>query len=869
MANKIASKNITLNIQTGTESTLYAQWIYSKAHTKHFLVQWDYATGQGIWFDGSNSTIEKQANTKQSALYNIPSNAIKVRFRIKPISTTHKVNGNDTEYWTASWSDWIIYKVPNKEDHTPATPTSAPSITLIGYKLTAEYATSDENSVYCQFQLVEDENIIVGSQIVSKSLTGVFSCTFSVSAGHTYKVRCRGAYGIPNSSEDVDNWIVASMETYGSKSIVPSISEKTGNNNFERIGLTYGEWSAYSSSSSTIPVVPIRVICSALTETSVKIMWNQSVGADGYIVEYTTDEEFFDHNPTAVDSKDFNSKVGWGIIDGLESGTIYYFRVKAKNSVGESGWSSIVSVILGAIPNSPTTWSSSTTAVLGEDVVLYWVHNSTDGSEEKEAKLRIIRNGNQPIEEIILPKESTGISQYIFKTDNIKSDSEVSWSVKTRGILPEFSEDSIIRTFNIYTPPMVYITLYKSNKWWWDPFNFNEDSIYTARGDFDDPYDLDDVITQYPIYICATTEPSTQKPIAAHLSIYTTEAYQETDATGEEVWVNAGDEIFSMEPNLNTMWETDTGYQIPIVLLPSNIYLENGILYRGVFTVNMDNGLTAETEFTFTVQLEDDEYDLEAEIGYDAYTVSTYIKPRCVMGEPEFELGTPPKLPSEDEDEEEESKGSEDYELVSGIQLSLYRRDYDGKFIEIISNIDNMLQTMVTDPHPTLGYARYRIVATNLSTGKIFFTDLPSYPIPERAIILQWDQKWHDFNVDEPDELSEPVFTGSFLKLPYNISVSDSASPNVELVEYIGREHPVSYYGTQVGQTSSWSLEFPREDVETLYALRRLSRFMGDVYVREPNGSGYWANITISWNIANKAVSIPVTINVKRVEGGV
>ena len=57
------------------------------------------------------------------------------------------------------------------------------------------------------------------------------------------------------------------------------------------------------------------------------------------------------------------------------------------------------------------------------------------------------------------------------------------------------------------------------------------------------------------------------------------------------------------------------------------------------------------------------------------------------------------------------------------------------------------------------------------------------------------------------------------LKLPYNIDVSDSNSIDVSLVEYIGRKHPVSYYGSQLGVTSTWNVEIPKYDKETLYAI--------------------------------------------------
>ena len=107
------------------------------------------------------------------------------------------------------------------------------------------------------------------------------------------------------------------------------------------------------------------------------------------------------------------------------------------------------------------------------------------------------------------------------------------------------------------------------------------------------------------------------------------------------------------------------------------------------------------------------------------------------------------------------------------------------------------------------------------------------------------------------------------LKIPYNIDISDSTDVDVELIEYIGRSHPVSYYGTQVGSSSTWNMEIPKKDKDTLYALRRLSLWMGDVYVREPSGSGYWASIKVSFNQKHGAVTIPITFNVTRVEGGI
>ena len=79
----------------------------------------------------------------------------------------------------------------------------------------------------------------------------------------------------------------------------------------------------------------------------------------------------------------------------------------------------------------------------------------------------------------------------------------------------------------------------------------------------------------------------------------------------------------------------------------------------------------------------------------------------------------------------------------------------------------------------------------------------------------------------------------------------------------------MSYYGTQRGHSSSWSVEIPKYDTETLNAIRRLSEYAGDVYVREPSGTGYWASIKPSFSINHNQLTIPVSFSITRVEGGV
>jgi hypothetical protein len=205
---------------------------------------------------------------------------------------------------------------------------------------------------------------------------------------------------------------------------------------------------------------------------------------------------------------------------------------------------------------------------------------------------------------------------------------------------------------------------------------------------------------------------------------------------------------------------------------------------------------------------------------------------------------------------------------ITDALLSVYRREFDGSFTEIAKDLDGELNVTVTDPHPSLDFARYRIIATSKSTGGVRYYDMPAMPVAGKAAILQWDEEWTNFDTTEGEFQTKPRWEGSLLKLPYNIDVTDNSKPDVELVNYIGRSNPVSYYGTQTGKSATWSVAIPKSDKDTLYALRRLANWMGDVYVREPSGSGYWANVTVSYSQKHKDVTIPVTLTINRVEGG-
>ena len=114
------------------------------------------------------------------------------------------------------------------------------------------------------------------------------------------------------------------------------------------------------------------------------------INSSNVVTGWTTNIAYFDSG-SGVESK--TTEEGQGpsmIITDIEVGHEYFFRVRSINSKGNSAdWSAISSLKIGTKPSAPTTWSNTVSAVVGEDLNLYWTHNSTDGSLETFARLRM------------------------------------------------------------------------------------------------------------------------------------------------------------------------------------------------------------------------------------------------------------------------------------------------------------------------------------------------------------------------------------------------------------------------------------------------------------------------------------------------
>lgn len=781
--------NIAIRQQPGSAKTVYATWTWSKHNeTANYEIEWEYqVVTNGPWFSGSSTTTKLQNST-----YDIPDLAEAVRISIKPVA--------EQSIWVAD----KVYSNPYSASNLTLEAPPSPTLTVKKLSLEATVKYSGPSSAQILFQLSKDGKDSGYIEKKASISTGTATQTFSLEAGHKYKVRCRALYANGGNASS---------------------------------------WSEWSDFVSAAPAVPKNIGIKAISATMVELNWTGDSYATSYTVEWTNKKEYFDGGPTQTQADLLQPRA---IIDVGDNGDTYFFRVKAINSAsesGESGWSEIVSLATGKPPATPTTWSSTTVVNVGEKVYLYWMHNSLDNSSQQAAKLELTINGETsviPITDNRPDDKKDEAYEYVFDTSDLSEGAVINWRVCTKGAYstePAYSDWSVMRTVKVYAPATIYFLFSEERKWYWDPFNFITDTIYTAKAIGED---FPSVITELPIFINAKAGPDSQTAVRFTITLIALDGYETESPDGTISWVKENDTVFE-----KVVYPSKSNALKNILIdaiTPGDVNLENGVRYRLTCSVAMDSGLSASCSAEFEIGFDDDILtpDAEVTIDYDEYLA--YITPFCL---------------------------GDDGEYLDNLLFSVYRREYDGTFTELATDLDSYKRITVTDPHPSLDYARYRIVAKTLATGRIGYADLPPIEYGEKAIIIQWSQEWSDFiNDEDTGEPSNDVITGSTLRLPYDIDTAENHSPDVELIEYVGRKRPVSYYGTQEGETATWNVDIPADDKETLYQLRRLKAFMGDCYVREPSGTGYWANVNVSFSQKHRDVVIPVTLSLSRVEGG-
>lgn len=794
-------------LDAGTDKDMFCTWTFNRANTGGYSIEVWYDTGSGGW----RNQVKDSNTTLQQYGFTANANAKKVMLKIKPYSTTYRDGqGNEHYHWTdGQWVE-VIYDFSNNPPLIPSTPTVVLDPNTGKLTCSLSNISEDINGNQIEFVVYKDN--------IYKYKSGIANITTADDGANTRYVS-----------------IVFDVEPGGSYT-VRCRAIRNGN--------IYSNWSDYTDSIKTIPLAPTAITelrPQVISEQGSKqygvyIEWTPVDTAKNYEIQYTTDPTYFDVSSNVESVTTDETQGNKMLITGIELGHEYFFRVRSINDSGNSGWTPVKSTKLGSRPSAPTTWSNTQNCVTTEILRLYWTHNSTDGSLESLARIHFtIINTMHPElvpNEIIKtirndrPEEDKGKTS-VFELNpqdsswGLSEGCIIKWKVQTAGVVEEYSDWSIEREINVYVQPEVAVDIKNQNGQ-----SMNE-------------------VSSFPFYINVLATPPSQIPISYYVEIVANQGYETVDDVGKRLVVNQGDKVYQkyFDP-------TDSAWEFMLEMTPGNIDLMSGISYTVNCTVAMNSGLTASNSTTFDVIWNDLFYEVGANIILNKDTLEASINPYC------------------NEFYTDEASGEILPKLTENCTLSIYRREYDGSFTLIAEEINNSENTYVVDPHPALDYARYRVTATSKDTGSISFGDIKAVKFGEPSLVIQWAEEWTKFETTD-EELEEPAYAGSMIKIPYNVDISESAKIDVEKIDYVGRQHPVSYYGTKTNESFTGNVEIPREDINLIYDLRRLAKYAGDVYVREPSGIGYWATITVSFSLKHNAVTVPVTFNITRVEGGI
>ena len=853
--------------EQGTDNSMVATWTCSRAQSQidHFEFEWQYYTNKNGWINGGSSSVQPRlvSGNKYGTTFTCSnSSAVWVRYRTLAVAKKHKVSKSyyetqsvydkkkkknvkkkvkktlteEVAYFTDGWGGW------SPQVKAPA------AVAADVHRVSVPDAPGDPRA-----ELQSNGRPLVSWAEVPDNATDIWVRRYQ--DGNWNNHTDVGKQLAPSAREFVDNGAqVGHYYRYA------TIARNTRAN-----GSGFGARSGLSDSLVMAPAAPSALKASAASSTSAYLEWIDSLfTGDSYLIYHAdtraeaADPDAYGISGTSYESTPQNGKNHY-TVTGLTPGGTVWFSVRRVSDGGSSAVCAPASCVLGTVADAPTPVEQSVAVFVGDTLTLEWVHNCEDGSDQtwRHVVAEASTDGLS-WSTIADVSGSTAETTYDIDTTSMADGTRIRWRVRTKGAYTAYTSDEQARwrwsrtvEVRVWVKPSMTV-LAKS---------------VTADGEDA----TNGTLARLPLVAVLTTgvDATSQRAVEWSLRIDLKEATTYVNDWGENDWMQAGTTVWSAYID-----DSDEGFgdeTMAVTIPASEAAFVVGSEYRMVAQAVMDSGLVtdeAECEFlcSWTSTLPAPSAAL---IATDDFACAIY--PSCITWDEEDGVpvpmvddgGNPVRETDVGEYVFDPVTGEGSYDghdgepmsfddgtpiyacacrLTEGVTLSVWRIEPDGLLTEIATGVPNTGSVAVTDAHPSFGTCWYRIVANDSATDEVRVLD-QSVDMPYEMLLIQWDER----TVAISDSNSEEVtYDGSMLQLPYNIKTTETWDKDVAEVEYIGRSHPVSYYGTQVGQRAKWrSVVVPREDVEDLDALRRLAVHMGDCYVREPTGTGYWAHVEV------------------------
>lgn len=761
----------------GTETSLaeYRDYVATAGGTDRklmggYTIEYWYKTQPSgtEWLFGQSIDVPRAGTT--SAAFDAPDDALAVRVRVRPkairftdwaYSSRKDAGGRRTYTWTSKSRPYFTEGVGYWREHVfaadaPSAPTVSVSTNVTATRATLTITATDADTVSFEVQPKRGGRNEGGVVQVAGT-----SYTYSIAPGswYSFSVRAKTARGI------VSAWVQ-----------------------------TAAVWSSVA-----IPAVDKVAAASA---DEVECVLSRVANSGGYEVRYAKAKaELSEESCPSVSSASRTVRIG-----GLETGQRYWFMPRAKNNAGVwTDWGAAVAGVAGTTPDAPTLYIPTQVGKVNEYRDVSWTHNSTDGSEQTAAQVRV-RSAAFDSEAFVTQTfdyTTQTTSRYYFSSPR-----RAYVSARTKGANGEWSTWSAEELVRWYPDATPSITV---------PEHIDGADI--------------DVEVDVPIASTIAT------PVAYLIEIVSVDSYARETPGGAE-YVGAGEVVWQ-----GTYKASSNVLNASIATAPWAPVDGQGYFVRATATLSsgMEYGaVSAVATCRWGLYLSEPDALL-----YEAEDRAMVIQPRC----------------------REAVDVSADGEVTAwdwlACTLDVYRIASDGTATLIAEDVEN--GGTCHDGHPTFNRQRYRIAAKATATGETRWADVYSDGVASDSVVVQWDERWTDGG--GKSGYLDDEYEGKLLELPYNIKLSEAYAPDVALVEYQGRTAPVKYAGTQRGASLSISCDIEKDDGETVRLLRELAKWPGDAYVRTPNGLGFFADVRVSMSTGFDTALYSVTLACRAVDG--
>lgn len=600
----------------------------------------------------------------------------------------------------------------------------------------------------------------------------------------------------------------------------------------------------------TVPVAPTDVTVQATEYIgTVKIGWDWDwADADAAVISWADEATAWESTAEPSTYEISNMHAAQWYISGLETGKVWYFRVRLVDTNGdartEGPWSKIVSFDLSSAPSVPVLELSSPVMTVDGEVTASWAYSSTDGTDQAYAEITTVE----------VNADGVWYGLYALTEDNTVENDKDYFS-ESGGIYtletPGGTEDpeslgwyEIVPNIIAHTETAQHVTISAEEQGWsaGDTFNLAV-RVVSASGKMSDSW-------SDPVGITVAD------PITATIStsslVY--ETYVDTGDMSRDIYVlkampltvtvvGAGDggtttvAIERAAPyHMDRPDETDfNGYDGETIALASQIgedqitialdnligRLDDGAAYRLVATVNDDLGQSAEATLDFEVH----------------WTHQALMPTATVTIDPtEYIAEITPVAPG----------GTDPTDTFDIYRLSADRPQLVVK--------DGAWGTTYVDPYPTIGeYGGHRVVFKTANGDYITATEEPA---------------WVDLGNSDGDLLSLDYsvidFDGNRLECYFNQAISNSFAKDFKETQYLGGAVQGDW-NPGISRTGSVNAVFVTTyDPNAIRTLRQLAAWPGICHVRTKDGSSYAADVQVgddvSYDKAGKVISASLTI---------